>query len=73
MAEGVEMDLAACEAACKKQACAIQFCLQRRNYQESRCADVIRGYYDCCRSVTRAAEAMREAPREPDRSPGRDA
>lgn len=50
-----EMDLAACEAPCKKQACAIQFCLQRRNYQESRCADVIQRYYECCRSVTRAA------------------
>lgn len=70
-AEGVElvMDLAACEAPCKKQACAIQFCLQRRGYQESRCADVIRRYYDCCRSVTRAAEALREA----DRPAGRDA
>ncbi|RLN82926.1 hypothetical protein BBJ28_00000876 [Nothophytophthora sp. Chile5] len=43
-----------CERVCKKQACAIQFCLQRRNYQESKCADVIKRYYDCCAAATRA-------------------
>ncbi|KAE8994074.1 hypothetical protein PF011_g16875 [Phytophthora fragariae] len=47
-----------CERVCKKQVCAIQFCLQRRNYQESKCADVIKRYYDCCATAT---EAMQKA------------
>lgn len=47
-----------CERVCKKQACAIQFCLQRRNYQESKCAEVIKRYYDCCAAAT---EAMQKA------------
>lgn len=45
-----------CERVCKKQACAIQFCLQRRNYQESKCADVIKRYYDCCSAATEAEQ-----------------
>lgn len=54
MPEQDGLDHAACEAPCKRQACAIQFCLQQRGYQESRCSAVIERYYDCCRAVTAA-------------------
>ncbi|KAG3027973.1 hypothetical protein PC120_g5121 [Phytophthora cactorum] len=48
-----------CERVCKKQACAIQFCLQRRNYQESKCAEVIKRYYDCCAAAKEAEQKTR--------------
>ncbi|KAF4127990.1 Mature-T-Cell Proliferation I type [Phytophthora infestans] len=50
-----------CERVCKKQACAIQFCLQRRGYQESKCADVIKRYYDCCATAKEAEQKTRTA------------
>ncbi|XP_019731368.1 cx9C motif-containing protein 4 [Hippocampus comes] len=34
---------------CKKQACAIQACLQANKYVESMCADVIDDMRRCCR------------------------
>lgn len=60
-----DLDLAACEQPCKKQACAIQFCLQRRNYQESKCVDVIQRYYDCCRVVTQSRAENHEPSSKP--------
>ncbi|CAI5737308.1 unnamed protein product [Hyaloperonospora brassicae] len=45
-----------CERMCKKQACAIQVCLRRREYQESKCAAVIKRYYDCCAAATKAEQ-----------------
>lgn len=33
---------------CKPQACAIQKCLQLRNYDESKCTKVIDQLYECC-------------------------
>lgn len=51
-----------CERVCKKQACAIQFCLQQRSYQEHRCADVIKRYYDCCDAAKRALQ--QQAPQQ---------
>lgn len=50
-----------CERMCKKQACAIQFCLQRRNYQENKCAEVIKRYYDCCTAATEAEHKSRSS------------
>ncbi|KAF1786675.1 Mature-T-Cell Proliferation I type [Phytophthora cactorum] len=54
-----EFDKELCERVCKKQACAIQFCLQRRNYQESKCAEVIKRYYDCCAAAKEAEQKTR--------------
>ncbi|RPA96949.1 DUF1903-domain-containing protein [Choiromyces venosus 120613-1] len=33
---------------CHPRACAIQDCLVRNNYNESRCTDLIDALYDCC-------------------------
>uniref|UniRef100_M4B4Z9 Cx9C motif-containing protein 4, mitochondrial n=1 Tax=Hyaloperonospora arabidopsidis (strain Emoy2) TaxID=559515 RepID=M4B4Z9_HYAAE len=53
---------ALCERVCKKQACAIQFCLQRHGYQESKCAAVIKQYYDCCAAATKAEKKLLQDP-----------
>lgn len=50
-----------CETQCKKAACAIQFCLQQRNYQESRCAAVIARYYDCCEAAKRVQQQQQRS------------
>ncbi|SCU83157.1 LAMI_0C02212g1_1 [Lachancea mirantina] len=33
---------------CKPQACAIQDCLTKANYDESKCSHLIDQLYDCC-------------------------
>ncbi|KAL4220457.1 Cx9C motif-containing protein 4 [Mactra antiquata] len=33
---------------CLKKACAIQECLQAKNYQESKCENVIQAMVECC-------------------------
>lgn len=33
---------------CKKEACAIQNCLKRHGYDESKCSDLIDQLYACC-------------------------
>ncbi|PUU82395.1 hypothetical protein B9Z19DRAFT_1017821 [Tuber borchii] len=33
---------------CLPRACAIQDCLRKNNYNESRCTDLIDALYDCC-------------------------
>uniref|UniRef100_K3WUV0 Cx9C motif-containing protein 4, mitochondrial n=1 Tax=Globisporangium ultimum (strain ATCC 200006 / CBS 805.95 / DAOM BR144) TaxID=431595 RepID=K3WUV0_GLOUD len=45
-----------CERLCRKQACAIQFCLQRSGYQERKCAAVIQQYHDCCETAKRSQQ-----------------
>ncbi|RMX63902.1 hypothetical protein DD238_005360 [Peronospora effusa] len=55
-----EEDKELCERVCKKQACAIQFCLQRHDYQESKCAAVIKQYYNCCAAAMEAEEKTRK-------------
>lgn len=34
---------------CQKQACAIQYCLQRNSYQESKCQVELLALKDCCK------------------------
>lgn len=34
---------------CQKQACAIQYCLQKNKYQEAACLREIQALKDCCR------------------------
>ncbi len=36
------------ELKCKKQACAIQWCLSRKNYQEKKCQAELDAYKNCC-------------------------
>ncbi|KAF1334290.1 Transmembrane protein, partial [Globisporangium splendens] len=45
-----------CERLCRKQACAIQFCLQRSGYQEHKCAAIIQQYHDCCEAAKRSQQ-----------------
>lgn len=47
-----------CEARCKKYACAIQYCLERNQYQESRCWKEVGGWNMCCERV-KEREAQR--------------
>eukprot|EP00980_Cylindrotheca_fusiformis_P022832 scaffold9825_cov203-Cylindrotheca_fusiformis.AAC.1 len=35
------------EKACQKQACAIQYCLNRYKHQERKCKDVVNAYNEC--------------------------
>jgi hypothetical protein len=42
------------EKSCQKQACAIQYCLNRYKHQERKCKDFIDVYNDC---VAKAASA----------------
>ena len=37
-----------CQIKCKKFACAIQWCLSRSNYQQSKCVDEVRKWDVCC-------------------------
>ena len=55
-AEGAPVE----QTACKKEACAIQWCLARRNHQEKYCLDYIAAWKECCERA-RAAEAARLA------------
>ncbi|ODQ63250.1 Cx9C motif-containing protein 4, mitochondrial [Nadsonia fulvescens var. elongata DSM 6958] len=34
--------------ACHRQACAIQNCIQKNNYNEAKCTALIDALYDCC-------------------------
>lgn len=34
---------------CQKQACDIQYCLQKNNYQEAKCTREVQALVDCCR------------------------
>ncbi|KAF0437092.1 mature T-cell proliferation 1 neighbor protein-like protein [Gigaspora margarita] len=36
---------------CHREACAIQECLQKNNYQEERCKDVINQLFKCCETL----------------------
>ena len=47
-------DADVCQIHCKKQACAIQWCLSRNNYQEPKCTFVINQYESCCIKVRKA-------------------
>lgn len=57
--DGVDVDV--CERLCKKQACAIQFCLQRSGYQERKCADAIARYFDCCEAAKRSQQQQQQS------------
>jgi len=37
-----------CEKYCKRQACAIQFCLAKHRFQQQRCDPVIDDFENCC-------------------------
>jgi hypothetical protein len=57
-----------CESACKKYACAIQYCLERHHYQEKRCWREVGDWNSCCERIkarereARAAAAAAGAP-----------
>ena len=36
---------------CQSEACAIQTCLKKNDYQESRCKDVIQQMINCCQEI----------------------
>jgi len=47
---------------CKKQACAIQWCLARNNHMESKCAVFIQDWKDCSdRAKTNESDASSSA------------
>ena len=48
------------QKACKKEACAIQWCLARRNHQERYCQAFIQAWEDCC-ATAKKQEAQRIA------------
>jgi len=47
-----------CETKCKKYACAIQHCLERRNHQEASCWREVGAWNSCCDRI-KAWEARR--------------
>ncbi|KAG0304545.1 Cx9C motif-containing protein 4, mitochondrial [Dissophora globulifera] len=47
---------------CHKQACAIQSCLTKNNYQESRCQDVITQLEQCCQALIEAGGSSPSCP-----------
>ena len=40
-----------CQKECKKEACAIQWCLSRNNYQEKKCQHALTQWKSCCERV----------------------
>lgn len=51
-----------CEIRCKKYACAIQYCLERHQYQERRCWKEVGNWNLCCdRIKEREGEARTRA------------
>ena len=48
-----------CETICKKYACAIQYCLERHQYQEGRCWKEI-GNWDMCCDWIKEREALQQ-------------
>ncbi|CAJ0745231.1 6084_t:CDS:10 [Entrophospora sp. SA101] len=42
------------EESCHKEACAIQACLQKNNYQESKCQESINQLYQCCEKLLKS-------------------
>lgn len=49
-----------CETICKKYACAIQYCLERNQYQERRCWKEIGNWALCCDRI-KEREALQRA------------
>ncbi|KAK3810099.1 MAG: DUF1903-domain-containing protein [Benniella sp.] len=47
---------------CHKEACAIQACLTKNNYQESRCRDVIEKLEKCCQALIDAGGSSPSCP-----------
>ncbi|KAK3833663.1 MAG: p8 MTCP-1 [Linnemannia gamsii] len=47
---------------CHKQACAIQACLTKNNYQESRCQNVIEQLQKCCQDLIDAGGSSPSCP-----------
>ncbi|WOO77841.1 Cx9C motif-containing protein 4, mitochondrial [Vanrija pseudolonga] len=45
---------------CQAEACAIQSCLSKNNYNESRCAAAVKDLYACCAAMYARAEAAGE-------------
>ena len=55
------------QKACAKQACAIQWCLAKRDHKEELCQHVIEEWQNCCETVrVRAAAAVLVAASGPD-------
>lgn len=59
-----------CEARCKKFACAIQYCLERNQYQEKRCWKEVGIWNLCCDRLKEREGAKSRAEAEPDASSG---
>ncbi|KAI8345983.1 hypothetical protein B0O80DRAFT_471113 [Mortierella sp. GBAus27b] len=47
---------------CHKEACAIQSCLTKNNYQEARCKDVIEKLQRCCQALIDAGGSSPSCP-----------
>ena len=48
---------------CQSQACAIQECLKKHNFQEEKCEDVIQRMLECCKKFEKESyicEGMKE-------------
>ncbi|KAK1925913.1 hypothetical protein DB88DRAFT_485577 [Papiliotrema laurentii] len=41
---------------CQQEACAIQSCLSRNNYNEAKCTAYVDSLYKCCRDMYAAAQ-----------------
>ncbi|ORY24595.1 hypothetical protein BCR39DRAFT_500027 [Naematelia encephala] len=41
---------------CQAEACAIQTCLSKNNYQQSKCDNLVESLYKCCDKMYRAAD-----------------
>lgn len=55
------LDPMLCQKRCARQACDIQYCLQRANYQEARCRSVIAAFDSCCEKAKAAARGRAPA------------
>ena len=56
----LQADADVCQVVCKKEACAIQWCLARWNYDEKKCKPVVDTWDTCCK-VARELERARQA------------
>ncbi|KAI8324663.1 hypothetical protein GQ54DRAFT_256123 [Martensiomyces pterosporus] len=50
---------------CQKEACALQDCLWRNDFQESRCQDALRRLERCCNALLAKGGASRCCPSKP--------
>lgn len=53
------LDASAAQKECTREACNIQYCLAKRNHQESRCKDAIDAWKTCCAKVEARDTALK--------------